>query len=79
MHNSHQFSTWQQFVQRPDNKGLTVEQMRGKYIYEQFVFEQAMMQMIVPAVTAASAGGGESVDPSFNEFVESGYIDDFFE
>ena len=76
MYNPYQLGTWQQFVKRSDNKGLTTEQMRGKYLYEQYMFEQAMMQTIVPAVSAAAGGGGaNNVDPSFNEFVEIDYIE----
>jgi hypothetical protein len=37
---------WQQFQLRPDNRGLSIMEMKSKYLHEQFLFEaQAMSQM----------------------------------
>jgi hypothetical protein len=76
MYNPYIVGTWQQFVKRSDNAGLTTEQMRGKYVYEQFLFEQAMMQTVE---SVSSAGGGSAIDLSINGFVEDDYIDDYIE
>ena len=83
MNNNYSAGTWQHFVARPDNKGLTVEQMRSKYVYEQFMYQQYLMEVAnpnVPSVSAASAGGGggRPIDPSENNYVENNYIDNYF-
>jgi hypothetical protein len=31
---------WLHFIKRNDNRGLTIESMRQKYVKEQFLFEQ---------------------------------------
>ena len=37
--------TWQQFQFRPDNKGLNVMEMKSKYLYEQFLFENELFNL----------------------------------
>lgn len=79
------FETWQSFVARPDNRGLTTEQMRNKYLYEQFMYEQFIMERVTTTSTSAASAGGAAggggtppIDPSFNTFVENDFIDDYF-
>lgn len=48
------FPTWQQFLARPDNKGLNVMQAKQKYLTEQSNY----YRMIPPTPSFASAAGG---------------------
>jgi len=48
------FPTWQQFLARPDNKGLNVMQAKQKYLNEQANY----YRMIPPTPSFASAAGG---------------------
>lgn len=54
----HVFESWQSFTKRPDNRGLTVEQMRGKYLYELYLFEINTTTSTSAAAAAGAAGGG---------------------
>jgi hypothetical protein len=58
---------WKHFVLRNDNKGLTTEQMRQKYLKEQVFFEHyinfVQQQQLVMS-NAASGGGGNSNNDS---------------
>ena len=51
---------WQHFVLRNDNRSLTIEQMRQKYIKEQFLFEEFMARQqhhqLMMSNTAGSGG-----------------------
>jgi hypothetical protein len=47
---------WQHFTRRNDNKGLTTEQLRQKYVKEQLLFEQFIATTSIS--TAAGSGGG---------------------
>lgn len=49
---------WQHFVRRNDNKNLTTEQARQKYMKEQFLFEQSVTSITSATVAASAAGGG---------------------
>lgn len=55
---------WQHFILRNDNRGLTTEQMRQKYLKESQIFEQfitfQMQQQQIIANTAAGGGGGST-------------------
>jgi len=77
----HIFESWQSFVRRPDNKGLTVEQMRGKYLYELYLYEAMVTTTTTSAAAAGAAGGGGAppINPSTNLYVVDDYIDDYFE
>ena len=79
------FESWQSFVRRPDNKGLTTEQMRNKYLYEQFMYEQFIMERTTSTSTSDASSGGAAgggvlppIDPSTNLYVVDDYIDDYF-
>ena len=48
------FPSWQQFQNRPDNRGLNVMQVKQKYLTEQYKY----FQMIPPTPSFASAAGG---------------------
>jgi hypothetical protein len=51
---------WQHFLQRNDNRNLTVEQARQKYMKEQYLFEQfeshQMQQQMIMSNAVASGG-----------------------
>ena len=53
------FPSWQQFQNRPDNRGLNVMQVKQKYLSEQYKY----YQMIPPTPSFASAAGGNSISP----------------
>lgn len=50
--------TWQQYVQRPDNRGLSIALLERKYIQEQHQFQMMLMESAAAAAAASSAGGG---------------------
>ncbi len=54
---------WQHFILRNDNRGLTIEQMRQKYLKEQFTYESYMgiIQQQQITMSNTSAGGGREV------------------
>ena len=69
---------WQYYVNRQDNVGLHIMEVKDKYMREQLLFEQQMnfiyqQQMIM---SQASSGGGPSiVDPSINSYIDGDYIE----
>ena len=36
---------WQQYQFRPDNKGLSVMEMKSKYLHEQYLFETELLNL----------------------------------
>ena len=73
---------WQYYVNRQDNVGLPIMEVKDKYMREQLLFEQQMnfiyqQQMIM---SQASSGGGPLSSPiSSNDYVVDDYIvDDYF-
>jgi len=77
---------WQFYVNRADNKGLSIAEIKSKYLMEQFLFEQQMnflMQQQLLMSQQASGGGlvspSSTIDPSENNYVENNYIDNYFE
>jgi len=76
---------WQFYVNRPDNKGLPIMEIKSKYLKEQLLFEnyisfQMQQQMLM---SNASGGGGvfpseEEEDNTINEFVENDYVENYF-
>ena len=76
---------WQSYLNRPDNIGKPLMEVKDKYLQEQLLFENYMsfihqQQMMM---ANASSGGGSSLDPSEdpseNNYVVNDYIDDYFE
>ena len=51
---------WQHFILRNDNRGLTTEQMRQKYLKEQLLFENyiSFVQQQQLLMSNAASGGG---------------------
>lgn len=59
--------TWQQYVQRPDNRGLSIALVERKYIQELYHYQMYLSEVVDNTTTtsaAASAGGGGSVPAS---------------
>lgn len=52
---------WQTFLLRNDNRKLTVEQARQKYMKEQLLFEQVMFQQQMLLNSSAASVGGPMV------------------
>ena len=78
---------WQNFVNRADNVGKSLMEVRDKYLNEQLLYENYMSfthQQQLMMSNAASGGGPpfqttSSIDPSENNYVVNDYIDDYFE
>ena len=76
---------WQSFVNRTDNVGKPLMEVRDKYLNEQLLYENYMnfthQQQLM--MSNASSGGGSLLnppeDPSENNYVVNNYIDDYFE
>ena len=71
---------WQYYVNRADNKGLSLMEIKNKYMKEQLLFEQHMnfqmqQQMFLHQ---QSAGGEKFIDNTENEYVENDYIENYF-
>ena len=79
---------WQHYLNRRDNVGLPIMEVKSKYIKEQLLFEQQMnfmhhQQMLM---SQQSSGGGVfptttptgSGDNTINSYVEDGYVEDYF-
>lgn len=76
---------WQYYVNRQDNVGLPIMEVKDKYMREQLLFEQQMnfiyqQHMIM---SQASSGGGPLPPPispgdTINNYVEDDYVEDYF-
>lgn len=77
---------WQYYVNRPDNKGLNIMEIKDKYLREQLLFEQFIsFQMHQQMLLSNAAGGGgilstttEEEDNTINEFVANDYVENYF-
>lgn len=74
---------WQSYLNRPDNAGKSLMEVRDKYLQEQLLFENYMSFIHQQQMMMANASGGggplPTVDPSENEYVVNDYIDNYFE
>lgn len=60
----HNPGTWQQYVQRPEHRGVSVTLLERKYRQELFYYQMALSEAVDNTTTtsaAASAGGGGSI------------------
>ena len=83
---------WNEFIYREDNKGLTLLEMKTKYLQEKlnydnfisYLLRESYIQQQQNVQSNSSAGGGKlssdtpEVNPSENDYVVNGYIDDYF-
>ena len=76
---------WQSYLNRPDNIGKPLMEVKDKYLQEQLLFENYMsfihqQQMMM---ANASSGGGPKPTPTEdnteNEFVANDYVENYFE
>ena len=66
---------WQQFQFRPDNKGLSVMEMKSKYLHEQYLFEAQMNTLNqIHQQNAFMNGGGGGPAPTPSEPVIPNYL-----
>ena len=74
---------WQYYVNRQDNVGLSIMEVKDKYMREQLLFEQQMnfiyQQQMLSSMAASGGGPSQTIDPSENNYVENNYIDNYFE
>lgn len=76
---------WQYYLNRPDNVGKPLMEVRDKYLQEQLLYENymsfQMQQQLI--MSNASAGGGKPLstveDDTENNYVENGYVENYFE
>jgi len=54
--------SWQQFQYRPDNKNLSVMEMKSKYLHEQYIFEAQVMSQMQEQQNWLNGASGFSVD-----------------
>jgi len=76
---------WQYYVNRPDNKGLNIMEIKSKYLQEQLLFEQYMsFQMQQQMLSSQNASGGGRVrtvveeDDTENQYVANDYVENYF-
>jgi hypothetical protein len=72
---------WQYYVNRPDNRGLPIMEIKNKYMREQLLFEQYMsfqMQQQMFLQQQASGGIKKIKDNTINEFVVNDYVENYF-
>lgn len=77
---------WQHFINRSDNRGLSIMEMKQKYLKEQLMFEQALsfqMQQQAKQAQLAASGGKKKTVTNTNDgciqFVVDTTEDTFFE
>jgi hypothetical protein len=72
---------WQFYINRPDNVGKPLMEVRDRYLQEQLLFEQQMNVLHHYMAFNAMGGGGPfpSIDDTENEYVENGYVENYFE
>jgi len=73
---------WQYYVNRQDNVGLPIMEIKNKYIQEQLLFEQQMnfMYQQQMLMSQQASGGGlikSTEDNTENEFVENDYVENY--
>ena len=74
---------WQYYVNRPDNKGLNIMEIKDKYLREQLLFEQFIsFQMQQQMLLSQNVSGGGRVrteeDNTINEFIANDYVENYF-
>jgi hypothetical protein len=75
---------WQYYVNRPDNVGLPLMEIKDKYMREQLLFEQYQYNQYINYQNWLSSQGGGmlpttgSIDNTINSFVETNYVEDYF-
>jgi len=72
---------WHLFLNRPDNKGLHILEVKQKYLQEQLNYENQLSQAIQMhnMLSLQPKGGGNKIeDNTVNEFVENDYVEDYF-
>jgi hypothetical protein len=77
---------WQYYVNRADNKGLSLMEIKNKYMKEQLLFEQHMsFQMQQQMFLQQQASGGlrkvtdnTITDNTINDFVANDYVENYF-
>ena len=74
---------WQYYVNRPDNIGLPIMEIKDKYMREQLLFEQQYNLHIQQNMSFNSQGGGPmptgsiSTDNTANSYVVDSYVEDY--
>jgi hypothetical protein len=68
---------WQYYLTRPDNKGLSLIEIKNKYMREQLLFEQYIsFQMQQQMILQQNISGGG--DDTVNSFIENDYVENYF-
>jgi hypothetical protein len=75
---------WQYYVNRPDNVGLPLMEIKDKYMREQLLFEQYQYNQYINYQNWISSQGGGmlpttgSIDNTINSYVENDYVENYF-
>jgi hypothetical protein len=76
---------WQSYLNRPDNVGKPLMEVKDKYLQEQLLFENYMSFIHQQQMMMANASSGEGPKPTptedntENEFVANDYVENYFE
>jgi hypothetical protein len=76
---------WQSYLNRPDNIGKPLMEVKDKYLQEQLLFENytSFIHQQQMMMANASSGGGPKPTPTEdnteNEFVANDYVENYFE
>jgi hypothetical protein len=77
---------WQYYVNRPDNVGLPIMEIKDKYMREQLLFEQNLnfIQQQQMIMAQQLAGGGprfsnQIQDDTENSYVVDDYVEDYLD
>ena len=75
---------WQFYINRPDNAGLSIMEVKDKYMREQLLFEQNLnfIQQQQLMMSNASSGGGvlnPNQDDTENSYVVNDYVEDYLD
>jgi hypothetical protein len=77
---------WQYYVNRPDNVGLPIMEVKDKYMREQLLFEQNLnfIQQQRMMMSNESSGGGvfnpnQNQDDTENSYVVNDYVEDYLD
>jgi len=76
---------WQYYVNRPDNVGLSIMEIKDKYMREQLLFEQNLnfIQQQQMIMSQQLVGGGSRFnqiqDDTENSYVVNDYVEDYLD
>lgn len=71
---------WQYYIKRQDNIGLPLQEVKRKYLTEQYRYQEYMMNVHYSWLASQPKGKkfkGKKFDPTENSYVENGYVENY--